>query len=220
MYQPSLRNYSGATPATGSMLGQVLGYTGVGFLVTAIGSYLTASLGLPQGLSIGAMIVGFILLFAIQGTRANPALSLALFYLFTFCEGIGIGPVIASYARLDGSGVVVEAAVTTGLGMLVLAGVVSLTSFDYRKLSGYAFAALILLVIVSLIAAFTHFLHPATISWLTLVVFSALVLVDFARIKAGGDGLTPVQIALSIYLDGINIFLALLRIFGGRGRDD
>ena len=79
---------------------------------------------------------------------------------------------------------------------------------------------MILLVIVSLITAFTHFLHPATISWLTLVVFTALVLVDFARIKAGGDGMTAVQMAISIYLDAINIFLALLRIFGGRGRDD
>ena len=133
---------------------------------------------------------------------------------------IGIGPVVTSYARLDGGEVVLQAAATTGLGMLVLAAIVSMTSFDYRKLSGYAFAALILLVIVSLITAFTHFLHPATISWLTLVVFTALVLVDFARIKAGGDGMTAVQMALSIYLDAINIFLALLRIFGGRGRDD
>ena len=42
------------------------------------------------------------------------------------------------------------------------------------------------------------------------------VLIDFARLKAGGDGLTPVQMAVSIYLDAINIFLALLQIFGGR----
>jgi modulator of FtsH protease len=142
-----------------------------------------------------------------------------LFYIFTFCEGVGIGPVVSSYARLDGPEVVLNAAATTGLGMLVLGGVVYLTSFDYRKLSGYAFAALILLVIVSLISAFTHFLHPDTISWLTLLVFGVLLLVDFARIKAGGDGLSAVQIAVSIYLDGINIFLALLRIFGGRSRE-
>jgi modulator of FtsH protease len=104
--------------------------------------------------------------------------------------------------------------------MLLLAGIVYLTSFDYRKLSGYAFAALIVLVIVGLISAFTHFLHPATYSWLTLGVFSLLVLIDFARIKAGGDGLSAVQIATSIYLDGINIFLAILRLSGSRSRDD
>jgi modulator of FtsH protease len=220
MYQQQLpRNYGAANVSTGSLLGQVLGITGAGFLITAAAAYLTGALGLPQGISLGAMLVGFILLFAISGTRANQPLSLLLFYIFTFCEGVGIGPVVSSYARLDGPEVVLNAAATTGLGMLVLGGVVYLTSFDYRKLSGYAFAALILLVIVSLISAFTHFLHPDTISWLTLLVFGVLLLVDFARIKAGGDGLSAVQIAVSIYLDGINIFLALLRIFGGRSRE-
>jgi modulator of FtsH protease len=53
---------------------------------------------------------------------------------------------------------------------------------------------------------------------LTLGVFTLLVLVDFGRIRAGGDGLSSVQIATSIYLDAINIFLALLSIMGGRRR--
>jgi modulator of FtsH protease len=53
-------------------------------------------------------------------------------------------------------------------------------------------------------------------AWLTLIIFSGLVLIDFARLRAGGDGLTPVLMATSIYLDAINIFLALLQIFGGR----
>ena len=103
--------------------------------------------------------------------------------------------------------------------MLVLAAIVYLTSFDYRKLSGIAFGALIALVLVGLISAFTHFLHPQVYSWLTLGVFTLLVLVDFARIRAGGSGQTAIQLATSIYLDAINIFLALLSIFGGRRRD-
>jgi modulator of FtsH protease len=142
-----------------------------------------------------------------------------MFYAFTACEGIGIGPLIAQYARIDGSGVVVEAASTTGLGMLVLAAVVYMTSFDYRKLSGIAFGALLALVIVGLISAFTHFLHPQVYAWITLAVFTLLVLVDFGRIRAGGGGATAIELATSIYLDSINIFLALLRIFGSRDRD-
>ena len=50
-------------------------------------------------------------------------------------------------------------------------------------------------------------------------MFTLLVLVDFARIRAGGSGQTAIQLATSIYLDAINIFLALLSIFGGRRRD-
>lgn len=217
MYQsqrPQLGAYTASTPA---LLGQVLGITGAGFLVTAITAYF--SQGFPYGASMIAMLVGFGFLIAISATRANPGLSMLMYYAFTACEGIGIGPVIANYARIDGSGVVVEAAATTGVGMLTLAAIVSMTSFDYRKLSGIAFGALLALIVVGLISAFTHFLHPQVYSWLTLAVFTLLVLVDFGRIRAGGGGQTAIELAVSIYLDSINIFLALLSIFsGGRSR--
>jgi modulator of FtsH protease len=218
MYQYRQPQPELATGSTASLLGQVLGITGAGFLVTAVTSYLTR--GFPNGASLVAMLIGFGFLIGISATRRNPAVSMLMFYAFTACEGIGIGPTLAHYARVDGSGVVVDAAATTGLGMLTLGAVVSITSFDYRKLSGIAFGALIALVIVGLISAFTHFLHPGVYAWLTLAVFSVLVLVDFARIKAGGGGRNAIELATSIYLDAINIFLALLQIFGGRSRDD
>jgi len=103
--------------------------------------------------------------------------------------------------------------------MLVLALGAFTLSFDFRRLQGIAFGALLGLVIVGIISLFVHLIHPSIYSWATLAVFTLLVLVDFARIRAGGDGLTAVQLATSIYLDAINIFLALLRIFGGRARD-
>jgi modulator of FtsH protease len=208
-----------AAVSTGSLLGQVLGITGTGFLITAAASYVTISLGLPYGVGLVAMLIGFGFLFAITWTRANPVTSLLMFYLFTICEGVGIGPIVGSYLALDGPGVVVNAASTTGLGMLTLASIVYLTHFDYRRLSGIAFGALLVLVLVGLVSIFVNFIHPQTYAWLTLGIFTLLVLVDFARVKAGGDGLTSIQIATSIYLDGINIFLALLSVMGGRRRN-
>jgi modulator of FtsH protease len=217
MYQYQRPGYSApVTTSTSSLLGQVLGITGAGFLVTAVASYLSQDF--LQGASWIALLVGFGFLIGISATRGNPALSLLMFYAFTACEGIGLGPTIGYYARLDGPSVVVDAAATTGLGMLTLGAVVALTSFDYRKLSGIGFGMLIGLVIVGLISAFTHFLHPGVYAWATLAVFTVLVLVDFARIKAGGGGQTAIELATSIYLDAINIFLALLQIFGGRRR--
>jgi modulator of FtsH protease len=206
-----------ATVSAPSLLGQVLGITGAGFLITAAAAYLFS--GVPYGASLIAMLVGFGFLIAIQATRANPGLSLLMFYIFTLCEGIGIAPVIGAYVRDVGPDVVVNAAATTGLGMLALACIAFMTSIDFRRLAGVAFFALIGLVLVGLVSLFVHFLHPQTYAWLTLVVFSMLVLVDFARIRAGGAGANAVQLATSIYLDAINIFLALLQIFGGRRRD-
>jgi modulator of FtsH protease len=67
---------------------------------------------------------------------------------------------------------------------------------------------------------FFHFLTPNTYSWLTLGVFTLLTIGDFARIRAGGDGLSAVVLSLTIYLDAINIFLAILQLLGGNRRRD
>ncbi len=219
MYQYQQPRY-GSTSAvrTAPLLGQVLGITGAGFLVTAVTSFLT--LGFPPGAALVAMLVGFGFLIAISATRRNPALSMLMYYAFTACEGIGLGPTIARYVQIDGSGVVVNAAATTGVGMLVLGGVAYLTGVDFRRFSGIATGALIALVLAGIISAFTHFLHPAIYAWLTLAVFTILVLIDFSRIRAGGGGATAIELATSIYLDAINIFMALLTLFGGRSRDD
>ncbi len=56
-------------------------------------------------------------------------------------------------------------------------------------------------------------------AWATLGIFTLLTLIDFSRIRAGGDGFTAVDLAVSIYLDGLNIFIALLQLFGMRSRE-
>lgn len=204
---------------TQSLLAQVLGITALGLCVTALAAYLFHGIVAP-GMGLIAMLVGLGLLFAINGTRQNEGLSLLLFYAFTFAEGIGIAPVIGQYLRTAGSDVVVNAAVTTGLGMFALAAIVYATGLDLRRFQGIFMIALLALVVIGIISIFVHFIHPQTYAWITLIIFSGLVLIDFARIRAGGDGLTPVLMATSIYLDAINIFLALLTIFGGRRSND
>ena len=212
--QPQNSYGQAAAIPTQPLLAQVLGITAIGLCITAVAAYFF------QGVAVGfgwvAMIVGFILLFAINGTRQNGALSLTLFYAFAFCEGVGIAPVIGYYLHAVGPDVIVNAAATTGLGMFALAAIVYATGLDLRRFQGIFFIALIGLVLLGIVSIFVRFIPPAVYAWLTLVIFSGLVLIDFARIRAGGDGLTPVQMAVQIYLDALNIFMALLRIFGGR----
>jgi modulator of FtsH protease len=197
-----------------SLLAQVLGITALGLCITALAAWLCQ--GIAPGLGLIAMIGGFILLISINATRRNEGLSLLLFYAFTFLEGVGIAPVIGQYVRAMGPGVVVDAALTTGLGMFALAAIVYATGLDLRRFQGIFMIALLGLIVIGIISIFVRFIHPEVYAWLTLIIFSGLVLIDFARLRAGGDGLTPVLMATSIYLDAINIFLALLQIFGGR----
>jgi modulator of FtsH protease len=224
MYQrPSYSRspYGGqSTPAAAgsgiNLLGLVLGITGVGFLITAVAAYLFR--GVSYGGGLLALIGGFVLLFVMAAVRNNPRVALLWFYAFTFLEGIGLAPVIAAYVNTIGPDVVVNAAATTGFGMLVLGGVAFVFSVDWRRFSGIAFGLLVALLVVGVVSTFTHWVHPDTYSWLTLGVFTLLTLVDFSRIRAGGGGATPVELAVAIYLDAINIFLALLELFGSRSR--
>jgi FtsH-binding integral membrane protein len=220
-YQFQRNQYGGplatAVPAQ-SLLGQVLGITAVGMGVSALAVYLFRD-SVGSGIGLIAMIVGLVLLFAINGTRANPALSLILFYAFAFAEGIGITPIVSVYLHVAPDAVY-NAALTTGAGMFVLGAIVYATGLDLRRFQGIFMIALLGLIVVGVISLFVHFISPTIYSWVTLAIFTGFTLIDFARIRAGGDGLTPVQMATRIYLDVINIFLALLQIFGNRQRSD
>jgi modulator of FtsH protease len=94
-----------------------------------------------------------------------------------------------------------------------------LFAIDYRKLLGIGTAALLGVLLLGIVSIFFHFMQPDTYSWLILGVFTLLTVGDFARIRAGGGGQSAVVLALSIYLDAINIFLAVLQLMGGRRRD-
>ena len=118
-----------------------------------------------------------------------------------------------------GLAVVFNAAATTGLGMAVMGSVAYLFNINYRRLLGVAYRCPAgRLSSIGIASIFFHFIQPSTYSFLILGVFSLLTIGDFARIRAGGDGIPASMLALSIYLDGINIFLAVLQLFGGGRR--
>ena len=71
---------------------------------------------------------------------------------------------------------------------------------------------------MSLATLFFHLpVSQLAISAFLGVVFIGLTFCDFWRVKAerAGDN-NSLLLALSLYLDFINLFLILLRIFGGR----
>src|SRR6185437_13425283 len=193
---------------TSSLLAKVLGITSVGFFITSIGVATAPVWGTFVG-----FIVVLGLVFAISFTRkASPALALGMFLVLTYFMGWEIGPLIQRYIHNFGTGLVFNAAATTGCGMAAMGCVAYLFNINYRRIAGIGFAALLLLIIAGIASMFFHFLSPDTYPWLTLGIFSLLTVGDFARIRAGGDGRSAVSLSLSIYLDAINIFLAVLQL--------
>jgi modulator of FtsH protease len=200
---------------TASLLSKVLAITSLGFLITAAG-VATA----PVWSFLPGIIAVFALIFAITFARKqSPALALGLFLLLTYFMGWEIGPIVHMYIRTIGIGIVFNAAVTTGLGMAAMGCVAYLFNINYRKVTGIAIGALLIVMLMGIASIFFHFLQPSTYSWMILGVFTLLTIGDFARIRAGGDGQSAVSLSLSIYLDAINIFIAVLSLMGGRRRN-
>ena len=206
--------------STASLLSKVLWITTVGFLFTAVGAYMAPAL--MGGISyMGLFILTFGLIFAINfATKRAPGLALVLFYAFTLLMGVEVGPLIKAYLHVaGGAGIVFEAALTTAVGMFAMGMVAQVVRFNYQRVYNYVFAALIGLIIIGVLSMFVHFVSPGLYAWATLAIFSVLLLIDFMRLRDGAMGLSPVQMSLSIYLDALNIFIALLQIFGNGNGD-
>jgi modulator of FtsH protease len=200
---------------TAPLLAKVLGITALGFLVTAAGVATS-----PAWATLPGFIAVIALIFAINFTRRkNPAIGLSLFYVLTYFMGWEIGPLIHRYILTIGPAIVFQAAATTGLGMACMGIVAYLFHINYRALLGIATALLLGVLLIGIVGILFRFLSPDAYSWMILGVFTLLTIGDFARIRAGGDGASAVSLSLSIYLDAINIFLAVLQLLSGRRRN-
>ena len=196
---------------TESLLAKVLGITSLGFLITAFG-VATA----PEWATFPGMIAVLGLVLAITFARkASPMLALGLFLTLTYFMGWEIGPLIHRYVRTVGPTVVSMQQRPRGWdgghGLRCeplpdqlpphcghrLRGA---TAADHRRHRQHVFS----------------FHDAGYLPWLTLGIFTLLTVGDFARIRAGGDGQSAVSLSLSIYLDAINIFLAVLQLLSGR----
>ena len=197
-----------------TLVGPVMGLLAFSLLFTAGGALLGQQLG-PGAILIS--IVGSLgTLIALYFTKTRPGLNLGLFYAFSVFEGMALGLIIESYVTSGLGSLVVNAAVTTAGLVLLLGAYAWTTKRDLSGLGGYLMAGLLAVVVASLVGIFLqsprfHLILSAA----TALVFSGFVLYDIQRLRnAEGIQYDAVLLAVSIYLDIFNLFLAILRLFG------
>ncbi|HEV3095539.1 MAG TPA: Bax inhibitor-1 family protein [Candidatus Dormibacteraeota bacterium] len=201
-----------------SLLSRVLGWLGVSLALT-VGGYYLYTAGFLAGTSpFVFFIVAIALIFGIQwASRSNQTLAVALFAAFSVVEGLFIAPVVAFYVQ-NQADVVGNALLGTVGIFLVAAAVVYLTSINLAAWGRWLLGALLIGIVVSLATLIFHFpISQLAISLFLGAVFVGLTFFDFWRVKSqrAGDN-NALLLALSLYLDFINLFLILLRIFGRR----
>lgn len=219
--------------ALNRFFGRVYGVVAMGIGLSALVSFLTVTVfrdalfALMRGGSMLMMIImiaQIALVFAASAMAAkNSPLALPMFLGYSVTNGFTLSVVLLAYTGET----VALAFVSTALMFAVMA-IIGMTT--KKNLSGMAQALRAALWGVIIASVVNIFLRSSGISFamsiISVLIFSGLIAYDNQRIRTVfeqtggnvGQGWI-VSMALQLYLDFINLFLNLLRIFGNLNRD-
>ena len=137
-----------------------------------------------------------------------------LFIIFAILEGIGLTGFFLSYTWNS----IINAFLTTSLLFFVLAFLWNILKFDITKVGNILLWWLIALILGLLINFFwQNSTFNIYLNIFALIIFSGLVIWDIAVLKQMAllqDRRVEIVMALALYLDFINIFITLLKLFG------
>src|SRR5258708_9058564 len=169
--------------------------------------------------------IGFVLLMSFGFSRLSAPVLLFLFVVYSAINGISFSFILLNYTSGSILGCFLSAAGMFG----VMAFMGYTTHQDLTKFGRILIMGLIGIIIASLV---NLFLGSATmdylISFIGVMIFTGLTAYDVQKLKNIGSGIQYADVAasevkkvsilgaLNLYLDFINLFLFLLRLFGGR----
>ncbi|MFC5631957.1 MULTISPECIES: Bax inhibitor-1/YccA family protein [Streptococcus] len=207
---------------------KIYGLVGIGIGLSALVSYVMLYL-FPHnliGILANAPMIYYLAIFAELGlvffasgaARKNSPMALPLFLTYSALNGFTLSFILLMYAQTT----VFQAFVSSSLvfGAMAIVGVT--VKKDLSSMGKALIAALIGILIASLV---NMIIGSGTMSYiisiLSVLIFSGLIAYDNQMIKQVyqqtggrvGDG-WAISMALSLYLDFINLFLSLLRILG------
>ena len=220
---------TGARPApeqSASLLSQSFGWMFAGLLLTAAIAYFVWGNAQIKN-TVGDM--WFLIFFGqlglaigIQGLigRISATVALGLFFVFAATMGFTVGVIISFYS--------VPSVVSSFFGASAMFGAAALYGYTTKRsltgLGGFLFMGVIGLIVASIVNVF---LDNSVIGWVIaligVIIFTVITAYDVQRIKYG-DYITAtgsiekasVLGALHLYINFVNIFLFLLRLFGSR----
>jgi|SRR5881394_263264 len=223
------------TPATvaderiTSFLKAVYGWMFVGLLVTAgVALFVASQPALVQTIATMRFLflalviaqLGLVYWISARAGSLSPSMSAALFLVYSATNGITFSLILLAFT---GESIASAFLTTAGMfGALALYG--TLTKRSLVGLGQFAFMGLVGIVIASVVGLFwqndaLQFLICAA----GVIVFTGLTAYDAQRLKGMALAVEGPQVgsyaisgALALYLDFVNLFLMILRLFGGR----
>ncbi len=184
----------------------------------------------PTGISgLGKITIfaplGFVLIMSFGYRRLSAPALLALFIAYAIINGISFSFILLAFTPGSVLGCFLSASAMFG----VMAFMGYTTHQDLTKFGRILIMGLIGTIIAMVINFFLHSSQlDYIISIIGVMVFTGLTAYDVQKLKRIGEGIEYSDVsaadtkkmsilgALNLYLDFINIFLFLLRLFGGR----
>lgn len=211
-------------------ISKVFGTMFLGLLVTALAALFTVSSPAMFKLIYGSpfmfvlIIAELVIVFSLSArvTKMSYSSALLMFYAYAVINGITLASVFVVYEL----GTIYTAFFTAAISFGVMAVYGMVTKKDLTRVGSVMLMLLIGVLVASLINMFVRSQgFDLIISFVAVALFVGLVAFDTQKLKSyyymsANDYQMQRKIgiigALSLYLDFINIFLYLLRIFGNR----
>lgn len=213
-------------------ISQVFGWMSCGLLLTAFVAWYSAQtpailqlLFSNQITFFGLILAQLSLVFILSGmvTKLSGSLATTLFMLYSTLTGLTLSSIFILYTS---SSIASTFVVTSGMfGIMTVYGYT--TKRDLSSLGNLLFMALIGIMLASVM---NIWLKNTALMWIVtylgVIVFVALTAYDIQKLKSIGASLSindqdtfrkySIIGALTLYLDFINLFLMMIRIFGNR----
>jgi len=188
----------------------------------AVGAYVGVPLAATiQAWFIPLIILEFALLFGLFAVKRKPGINLIVMFSFVFMTGLMTAPLIAYTLQMAGGGAIVGNAFA--MTSVIVASMSYFAIKTKADLSSYGKPLMIALFVIIGFSIVNLFLGSpilsVVISAAVVLIFSVMVVYDTQNIMNGMYE-TPIDGAIALYLDFLNIFTALLHLLGIFGNDD
>ncbi|WRD26789.1 Bax inhibitor-1/YccA family protein [Helicobacter pylori] len=187
------------------------------------GSLLLATIGALLGLMNFQAVVQYkwvffiaeiAALFGLVFSKSKPGLNLFMLFAFTSLSGVTLVPLLGMVIAKAGLGAVWQALGMTTIVFGLMSVYALKTKNDLANMGKMLFIALIVVLVCSLINLFLGSpMFQVVIAGASAILFSLYIAYDTQNIVKGMYD-SPIDAAVDLYLDFLNVFISILQIIG------
>ncbi|HEY7830464.1 MAG TPA: Bax inhibitor-1 family protein [Solirubrobacteraceae bacterium] len=205
---------AGARAASSTfILGQVMFLVAIALAFAAAGTYIGRNLSFRTAEICWFGTFGMLLAQMFVPVLREGPVGMVWMFALALLLGLGMGPMIAHYATYD-STALYQAAGGTALTVGIMGSYGFATSHDLIRWMRPLFFALLGVFAISLILILIGSGENLVLNLAIYVIVSAYLAIYFQIIRRQATERDVVWIATGVFINIINIFLTLLRIFG------